>query len=194
LKKHLTLPNILSALRLLIFPFLLYYAFMGERNIFAWLFLISLVTDIADGFIARRFNMITAFGSRLDSLGDLCNAIAALYGIISLCRSDVEEHYIGFIVLFSLFFLGYIIMFIKFKRLIGMHLYIAKITAYVQGVFLITWFMFGFNDMLFYIAMTVGMYSFTEEIILLLLLKKPDHDLKSLYWVILHRKELWRRE
>ncbi len=191
MSRYLNIPNILSALRILAFPVLLYFAITGQRNLFAWLFLISLITDIADGFIARRFNMITEFGSRLDSIGDLCNYIAALFGIIFLCRADVSAHYLWFIVLFVLYFSGFAIMLLKFKRLIGMHLYSSKITGYVQGIFLLSWFLFGFNDTFFYIAMLTGYFAFTEEIILILLLRKPDHDLKSLYHVVKNRKDLW---
>jgi CDP-diacylglycerol--glycerol-3-phosphate 3-phosphatidyltransferase len=167
---------------------------MGEREIFAWLFFISLVTDLADGFIARRFNMVTEFGSKLDSLGDLGNYIAALYGIISLCWLDVVDHYLWFVVLFSLYFIGLFQMLLKFRRLIGMHLYISKITGYVHGFFLMTWFLFGFNSIIFYLAMIIGIYAFLEEIILVTILKTADHDLKSLYWVIRNRKDLLRNE
>ncbi|MCX6188271.1 MAG: CDP-alcohol phosphatidyltransferase family protein [Bacteroidetes bacterium] len=192
MKKYLTLPNALSASRLAIFPVLLYTAYFEKRPIFAWLFLFSLVSDIADGFLARHYKSVSEFGSKLDSWGDLCNYIAAITGVLLLCRADFMAYYPWFIILFGLYFLGVIMMLFKFKRLIGMHLHSSKITGYVHGFFLISWFLLGFNVYLFYLAMIIGYYSYVEEIILIFILKKPDHDLKSLFWVVKNRLDLWR--
>jgi len=193
MKGYINIPNILSASRLLMFPVLLYAAFAGNKDLFAWLFLASLVTDFLDGVIARTFNMVTEFGSKLDSWGDLCNYIAALVGIITLYWSDVTAHAYGFSILFGLYFLGFVIMLLKFKKLIGLHLYSAKATGYVHGIFLLVWFLFGFNEIIYQFAFVFGAWAFSEEIVLILLLRKPDHDLKSLFWVILKRKELWKK-
>jgi cardiolipin synthase len=190
--KYINVPNVLSASRILLFPVLLWLAWTGQDKVFAWLFFFSLFTDFADGIIARRFNMITQFGSRLDSWGDLCNYIAAFFGIILLHPTDVKDHATGFLVLFVLYIIAPVIMLIKFSRVqIGMHLYISKITGYVHGFFLLSWMFFGLSEMFYILAMAIGYYAFTEEIAVVLLLKKPDHDLKSFYWVLKHRKDLW---
>jgi cardiolipin synthase len=190
LKKYLNIPNVLSASRLVLFPVMLYYIYHHERTIFCWLLFVSLITDIADGYIARRFNMMTPFGSRLDSWGDLCNYLAAIYGIITLCYDDVAAHATWFILLFSLYFAEPVISFFRFGRLIGLHLYSAKITGYIHGIFILTWLFFGFNDILFYISMFAGYFAFTEETIIILMLRKADTDLKGLYWVLYDRRDL----
>lgn len=74
-----------------------------------------------------------------------------------------------------------------------MHLYSSKITGYVQGFFLMCWFLLGFNVWLFMIMFTISLLSYLEEIILILILRKPDHDLKGLFWVITERKDLWQK-
>ncbi len=190
MKKYLSIPNALSAFRIVIFPFLLYFTFIHQRNIVAWLFVISLLSDIADGYIARHFNNVTEFGSKLDSWGDLCNYVAALFSILVLCTSEVMALYLWFIILFALYFTGLILMLLKFRKLIGMHLYSSKITGYIQGFFLLSWLMFGLNDLMFYLAMGMGFYSYIEEIILILILKIPENDLRSLYWVLRKRQDL----
>jgi cardiolipin synthase len=192
MKKYLNVPNVLSASRILLFPVLIWMAYERKDQVFAWLFLFSLITDLADGIIARRFNLITAFGSRLDSIGDLCNYAAALAGIFFIFWSDVQAHALGFTVLFGLYFLQLFIMLLKFRKMIGMHLYVSKFTGYVHGIFLLSWFFFGFNEIFYTAVLITGIYSFSEEIALTLLLKKPDQDLKSLYWVIRNRKDLWK--
>ena len=40
------------------------------RNISAYIFLIALITDYLDGYIARNFNQSTAFGAFLDPVAD----------------------------------------------------------------------------------------------------------------------------
>ncbi len=193
MKKKLTLPNLLSASRLFMFPFLIYFAYTLHARAFAWIFIASLITDIADGYLARRLNQITSFGSKLDSWGDLTNFLAAIYGIYMLYPDEFSNYSILFIILFALNLFGITMLFLKFKKLIGMHLYSSKITGYVQGFFLMCWFLLGFNVWLFMIMFTISLLSYLEEIIVILILRKPDHDLKGLFWVITERKDLWQK-
>lgn len=70
-KNILTVPNILSILRLCMIPFLVWlYCF--EKNYMLTLFVLILsgVTDVADGYIARHFNMTSDFGKILDPIAD----------------------------------------------------------------------------------------------------------------------------
>lgn len=192
MKSYFTIPNILSASRIAVFPLLLFFAFTYQKEYFSYLLLFSLITDVADGYIARRFNMITEFGSRLDSWGDACNYIAALTGIVFLCWNDVTTHAYGFAVIFGLYFIQMGVMLWRFRKLIGMHLYISKITGYVHGFFILYWFLFSFNEYLFALAVGIACYAFIEEMIVTLLLKTPGSDLKSAYHVIKNRKDLWK--
>ena len=64
------IPNLLSFFRILsvvpiiaLFYFQFYYAAAG-------LFLVAAVTDFFDGFIARKYNQETDFGSLLDLIAD----------------------------------------------------------------------------------------------------------------------------
>lgn len=71
--KGLGIPNILSILRLILIPFFVWAFFSGIPHsgpISAAILIFSGLTDIADGFIARRFQMITTLGQILDPLAD----------------------------------------------------------------------------------------------------------------------------
>jgi len=77
----LTLPNVLSALRLALVPVFLVLLVRGED---AWALLVLLVaslTDFLDGVIARRFNQITRLGQLLDPAADRLYIFAALIGL-----------------------------------------------------------------------------------------------------------------
>lgn len=65
-----TLPNLFSYFRLVLIPiFVLLY--IKDFYLYAFITLVvSWVSDVADGFIARRFNMLTDLGKVLDPLAD----------------------------------------------------------------------------------------------------------------------------
>jgi len=66
--KHI--PNILTTFRLLLIPVFAFFALNGNLITAAIIFLIAGVTDIFDGFIARKFNAISDFGKLYDPLVD----------------------------------------------------------------------------------------------------------------------------
>lgn len=74
--KHI--PNILTIVRFILIPFIVGY--LNEGNyILAFVFLtISGLTDVLDGFIARKFKFITNFGKLIDPLADKATQISVL--------------------------------------------------------------------------------------------------------------------
>ena len=73
-KKIFNLPNLLSAVRILLAPlFVVCYFSTHIQNHVSWaiaILVLSGLTDVADGIIARRFNMITELGQVLDPIAD----------------------------------------------------------------------------------------------------------------------------
>lgn len=69
--KIVTIPNILSLFRICLIPFIVCLYFV-EQSYFAagCVLLLSGLTDIVDGFIARKFNMISNLGKVLDPIAD----------------------------------------------------------------------------------------------------------------------------
>ena len=77
----LTVPNLLSFLRLALVPVFLILLVRGED---AWALLVLAVaslTDFLDGAIARKFNQITRLGQLLDPAADRLYIFAALIGL-----------------------------------------------------------------------------------------------------------------
>lgn len=98
----LTIPNILSIFRIiLLVPIVILYA--KEKYVMAILLLfVSGLSDIADGFIARKFNMISAFGKIIDPVADKLTQFSLL-----LCLS-LKHKFI--LVVVSLFFLKEVLL------------------------------------------------------------------------------------
>ena len=68
--KIVTIPNVLSIVRiLLLIPFIVFYN-VEKYGISIGLLFLSGATDMIDGFIARKFNMISTIGKLLDPLAD----------------------------------------------------------------------------------------------------------------------------
>ncbi len=183
-KGILNIPNILSFYRILSFPFVMYFALSGYENIFVILLAINLITDILDGFIARRFNMQTELGARLDSIGDIGVYISAITGIFMFKANDFTPHLISFYIFLALFISSNILFLVKFKRLPSLHLYSWKIGGYIQGFFLFALFVFKFYSFFYYFTIIWGIIAFTEHIIIQLITKDIKSNLKGLYWIL----------
>ncbi len=94
------IPNILTTLRLAIIPVFAYFMLNSESfTVPLLLFLLSGVTDIVDGWIARRFDMITDVGSVYDPLVDklmqitsvVCLAINGTVPVWVICVVALKE-------------------------------------------------------------------------------------------------------
>ena len=66
-----TIPNLMSLFRIILLPFLI-WAYVGLHNstLAIILLAVSALTDVLDGKIARKFNMVTDLGKALDPVAD----------------------------------------------------------------------------------------------------------------------------
>lgn len=74
--KHV--PNILTIIRFLLIPVIIVFAFQDNYIAAIIVLTISGLTDILDGYIARKFNFITDFGKLMDPLADKATQVALL--------------------------------------------------------------------------------------------------------------------
>ena len=91
--KHV--PNILTVARFFLIPFIIYFIVV-DQYVMAFIFLtLSGITDILDGFIARKFNFITNFGKLIDPLADKATQLSVL---LTLAFKDIIPVWIIIIV------------------------------------------------------------------------------------------------
>lgn len=83
-KKIITIPNILSFFRLCLIPVIV-WLYCVEENYLATTLVVALsgLTDVVDGFIARRFHMISDFGKAFDPVADKLTQIALLFCLVT---------------------------------------------------------------------------------------------------------------
>ncbi len=83
-----TVPNILSFVRLALIPVICVFYLVKEDGILAASVLVlSGLTDVVDGFIARRFNMVSDLGKALDPVADKLTQ-----GVVLLCLVGKNPH------------------------------------------------------------------------------------------------------
>ena len=77
--KIITIPNILSFIRILLIPVIV-WLYIFEKD-YLWsgiMVVISGLTDVVDGFIARKFNMISDVGKVLDPFADKATQLVVI--------------------------------------------------------------------------------------------------------------------
>jgi CDP-diacylglycerol--glycerol-3-phosphate 3-phosphatidyltransferase len=87
-------PNLLTTIRIIVVPILAWLLFKenadtdANRIIAGTIFIVAALTDIADGTIARRWNLITNFGKIFDPIADKALIGVALIGLSYLNLLD----------------------------------------------------------------------------------------------------------
>jgi cardiolipin synthase len=127
------IPNILSILRLVIVVFLVFLAWNGKTGLFLLFFLAALLTDMLDGYLARRLKQESELGAKLDSWGDF-----ALYMTVPLCVwhlwPEIVKREILYVSLAAISYaLPVTIGFVKYRRLTSYHTWGAKLSAVLMG-------------------------------------------------------------
>ena len=69
-ERALNLPNTLTIIRIALLPLVVWRYVQGDIRGALAIYLLAMLTDVADGMIARRFNQITSLGKLLDPLAD----------------------------------------------------------------------------------------------------------------------------
>ncbi|MBQ9512009.1 MAG: CDP-alcohol phosphatidyltransferase family protein, partial [Lachnospiraceae bacterium] len=93
----MNLPNKLTVLRVIMIPFFVVFMLAGsgsageitngyDRWVALIIFVVASLTDLLDGKIARKYNLITDFGKLMDPLADKLLVCSALICLVALGR------------------------------------------------------------------------------------------------------------
>ncbi|MBU5478932.1 CDP-diacylglycerol--glycerol-3-phosphate 3-phosphatidyltransferase [Eubacterium sp. MSJ-13] len=84
----MNLPNKITMLRVIMIPFFAFFMLTdmveGSKYIAAAIFIIASLTDTLDGFIARKYNLVSNFGKFMDPLADKLLVSTALICFVSI--------------------------------------------------------------------------------------------------------------
>lgn len=178
-RENLSLPNCITAFRIvgtvallctepLTWPFYIIYTLCG-------------LSDVVDGWVARKTGKTSDFGAKLDSVADLCYyAVMALMILPVLWTTlPVEIWYaVAFVVVLRI--ITYVMVAVRHHRFASMHTYGNKLTG--AGVFAIPYFIeqpIGVGYCI--VACTVSVLATIEEFLMHLLAKDYNTKYKTIF-------------
>ena len=188
--KEFNIADWFSFYRIAAVPFLLILIWWNEREIFTWLLLVSYSTDAIDGFLARKLKITSARGSQLDSYGDQMTLMVGLIGLLIFETNFMKENYLLILIAFVPYILQMILAFRKYGKATAFHTYLAKLSAVIQGVFILWLLFFGPVYWLFYVMIILGVLETIEEITLIYLYDKWVAGVKGIYWALKDKRRL----
>lgn len=174
------IPNFITSLRIAGTIFLLF-----TRPFSATFFVVYTLcglTDILDGFLARKYHVSSELGAKLDSIADiLFYAVMAFKILPALCRvlPMAIWYGVGVVVLLRIF--SYLIAAIKFKRFASHHTYMNKVTGFF--VFAIPYFIREtFAIPYCTVGCIVSGIATVEELLMHILCREYRSDMKTLFF------------
>lgn len=188
-RKSYYIINAITVYRLLSAFLLLYLIYRDRPDIFKWMIAISFFTDSIDGFLARKYHVVSVMGARIDSIADDMTVLMGIIGLFVWKPAFIQQEILLICFLLILFILQVSLAFLRYGKFSSFHTYFAKTAALFQGLFLI--FAFFLTDMpylLFYMAAVITAVDLIEEIILVFVIPEWRANVKGLYWVLKNKK------
>jgi cardiolipin synthase len=166
----MNIPNILTILRFILIP--VFAHFLSTRNFIAavLLFLAGGLTDVLDGYVARKYNLITSWGKIADPLADKLMQITA-FVILSLVLKIIPlELVLVILVKETLMGLGALVLYRQKKYVVSANWYgkISTVIFYLAIIMMIfdepfgRWNLFGIavNLLVFILAVIMALFAF----------------------------------
>ena len=182
------LPNLVSCIRILMAPVLLYFAFTQQPEWYLGMLLFTVFTDVLDGFLARVLNQITEMGSHLDSWGDF-----VIYNTMAVCAwilwpEIIQREKLSFIIIVLSVIMPAIIGYMKFHRFTSYHTWAVKLAV---AITIISYFLLftGLFDWPFRLAAVFCLYAALEEIAITFLIRHEHVDVRSVWAALKYRRE-----
>lgn len=180
------LPNILTLIRLACVPVLVFVSWRGFSNLFLGLLVFAFVTDVLDGYIARKYQLQTRLGAKLDSLADF-----AVYMVIPICAwllwpVVIRQEIVYVIAIIASIVLPVMSGIVKFGSFTSYHTWLTKVAAASMATSSILLFLGG-PVWLFRAAAILCVCAALEEICITMLLSEPRTNVRTLWHVIRQR-------
>ncbi|MFH1690072.1 MAG: CDP-diacylglycerol--glycerol-3-phosphate 3-phosphatidyltransferase [Candidatus Eisenbacteria bacterium] len=99
-------PNGLSVARLIMGPIVLVCLLTGFVRLAFYIFVVAMLTDLCDGYLARRSNRVTEFGKLMDPLADKVLVSLVLIGLLFMGLPFVSLWMVAVIIARELLILG----------------------------------------------------------------------------------------
>lgn len=173
------IPNLITSLRIIGTFCLLFMEPLSAT--FYVIYLLAGLSDAADGFIARKFNLISELGSKLDSIADLLFYAVMIFKIFPILLGALPKvfwYLVAIVVILRI--LSYVVAAIKYHKFASLHTYMNKVTG--AAVFAVPFFieLSIFVQYCFSVCAVAGLASL-EELLIHIRRKEYTTDKKKIY-------------
>lgn len=176
----LTPANLLSLIRLLLVPAIWLLAAAGEARAVGIGLIISGITDVLDGQLARRFGQASALGSRLDAIADAAVNASALGWLYLLRPEVVRDHAVLIAPLIVLGAVAIAVGWIRFGRIADLHLPSGRAMAVAGYLFLVNLFLFdAYSRVLFFTMVALAWIVASEALYVFCTRRSLDEHVSS---------------
>lgn len=161
------IPNMLTILRLVAVPIFFLLMLNGSIYLALCVFVLAEITDVLDGYIARKYQLITPFGKIADPIADKLMQLTALFMLAA--RNMVHGVIPWFVLIKDLFLIisGFIVIKTKEKVDVSSK-WFGKLTSVLLFIAILTTFCGAprhLSDAIFWICLGVALFAAVMYII-----------------------------
>lgn len=173
-------PNMISLARIAASPIMILAGRLGRPDLFLVLFVACLLSDFADGLLARIRNQKSKLGARLDTWGDLTMYLCAASGAVFLWPDIIYREGIFIAVAILLTAVSGTVSLLKHRRLPSYHTWSAKLSTAVIGVTAVLMFS-GVSVWPFRLSLAALAVSAVEETGITIILPRWQPNVRSVF-------------
>jgi CDP-diacylglycerol--glycerol-3-phosphate 3-phosphatidyltransferase len=182
----LTLPNLISSIRFITAPVMLWLAWNGYGMAFMAVLAIAFLSDVLDGLAARLTGQMSRFGAMLDTWADLATYLTIGFGSWWLWPDIVHREDIYLYIILACFLIPALFGTIKFDTYTSYHTWGVKIAAASIGLSLYPLFLGG-PAWPFRIAVYIYVIAAIEEVAITLILSKSQSNVRTIWHILQQR-------
>jgi len=186
-KSIYSIPNLLSLLRIGLVPVLALAAAFNQADLFLLVLAISLLSDLLDGYFARKLHQVTELGARLDSWADMATYAVMIIGLYLIWPSVFDQQSFFLMAATLSYVLPVIIALYRFGSFPSYHTWGAKLAALLIAP---AFYLLILNDQQLFFRLVIVLHVVValEEIAITFFLKKSETNVASILTILANRK------
>ncbi len=185
---HLTIPNIICAIRFMLVPVLLALAWLGHANLYISLLITAFLLDAIDGPIARWTGQLSELGPKLDSWADFFVFITLPIGVWWLWPEIIMQERIFVALMLGSLIVPPLTGLLKFRATTSYHTWLAKLAVTLAAISAVL-LLLGGPAWPLRIAAVFCVLAALEEIAITWILEHPESDVKTIRHILKRRTQ-----
>lgn len=178
--RYSDVPLALTAVRALLAPVVVLLAiFHPIRPAFGACLIAAFVSDIFDGILARRMNVVTPILRRLDSITDTIFYLCTAFAVWHLYPSVILQHMVALVALAGLEVVRYIFDLRKFGREASYHMWSSKLWGIALFVGIFSLLALGSSGIAVSAAIYLGIVADIEGLTISVIINEWESDIPT---------------